>query len=238
MSLLPWTLENVRARAPSRHKLLLLQAFWPPLTALAVLIFAVALTPPQSRVVHARTPLEWVAHDLGHAINSVWIGIGLILLIVPSLVARFKHRSRDPWAWRALDAILLDFLFVDALGKNLFLGLSRPNLRVGPDHPLRPGFPSGHAAMGFLLAFLIWRRFPRLGPLWFAVAALIGWSRVESHAHFPYQVIAGAIYGCALGALVVSRRAGVLLPRILLPDAALRAVLKPSGASIRSKNEV
>jgi hypothetical protein len=77
-----------------------------------------------------------------------------------------------------------------------------------------------------MMAWLIWKRYPRLGPWWFAMAAVVGWSRIEVHAHYPYQVFAGALLGCVLAALVVHRRAGVLLPRILMRDETLLQHLK------------
>lgn len=196
-----------------------LQKWGMPLLSVAVLCVLMALTPPPTPHHAPRTLLDTVAHDLGHAINSVWVGISLILLVVPSLVSTLIHRRPDVWAWRALDAIFLDFLVVDALGKDLFKGLGRPG-RFD-----QPGFPSGHATMAFLMAWLVWQRFPKLGPLWFLMAILIAWSRVQSQAHFPYQVLAGALYGCGLSALIISRKTGVLLPRIFWSDEKLRRAL-------------
>src|SRR4051812_10592425 len=88
----------------------LLQQWWMPLLAFSLLCLFMWLTPPRSPILHARTPLETVAHNLGHAINSVWVGISLILLIIPSLFSSLVKKQVNPWAWRALDAILLDFL--------------------------------------------------------------------------------------------------------------------------------
>ncbi len=195
------------------------RASWLPAVALAALSVAVAFTPAQDNSPGVDTPLEKLAHHLGHEINSIWVGLGLILLVVPSILEarRPDARRRGEWAWRALEAVLLDLIVVDALGKGLLRSMGRPGL---PDHP---GFPSGHATFGFLMAWLIWKRFPKLGPLWFAMAALIAWSRVEVLAHFPYQVLGGALFGTLLGALETGRSAGVLLPCLLLSKASLRA---------------
>jgi membrane-associated phospholipid phosphatase len=211
---------------PQTEKLLL--KFWMPLLAFVVLGVASALTPPRNPLIPSPTPLQNFAHNLGHSINSVWVGIGLILLVVPSLVEAIVYKRSNPWAWRAMDAVFLDFLVVDIMGKDLFTSLGRPGRAD------QPGFPSGHSTMAFLMAWLIWRRYPQLGPLWFSMAALISWSRVESHAHYPYQVMAGAIYGCALGALTVSRKTGVLFPRILLSDASLKRKLTTAEPDLTS----
>lgn len=185
-----------------------------PLGFLALMSVMIALTPPQNPLGHARAPLEWVAHYLGHGINSVWIGVSLLLLALPSLWQTFVFKRSDLWAWRALDAIWLDVFAVDVLGKHEMPFLIRP---INAAHPemLRAGFPSGHATFQWLVAWMIWRRFPRLGPLYFAMAALVSWSRIESHAHFPYQVFGGALIGCALSALICQSQ-GAAFARLAL----------------------
>lgn len=64
------------------------------------------------------------------------------------------------------------------------------------------GFPSGHTTLMFALAWLLSRTHPRLSPLWFGVAVSVGWARMEGLAHFPYQVVCGAVLGTAIGAWV------------------------------------
>ncbi len=114
------------------------------------------------------------------------------------------------------DVILGDFLLTDALRKDVF-----PFPR--PYHPNEPGFPSGHTVFAFALAWLITEKYPKLGPVWYAIAVVIGWSRIEVHAHYPYQVFAGAIIGALLGFLVSRRRNGFLIPRIFLSNPAISA---------------
>jgi membrane-associated phospholipid phosphatase len=67
------------------------------------------------------------------------------------------------------------------------------------------GFPSGHTAAVCALAYLLTERWPRAAPLWYACAAFIGWCRWASGAHYPYQVVAGAILGLTV-AIVLTRR--------------------------------
>ena len=64
------------------------------------------------------------------------------------------------------------------------------------------GFPSGHTTLCFALAWLLARAYPRGTPLWYALAVSIGWSRIEGHAHFPYQVLCGAFFGTVIGWLI------------------------------------
>lgn len=65
----------------------------------------------------------------------------------------------------------------------------------------KPGtysFPSGHSAAAFAGAWLLTRHYPGLAPVWYAVAALTGFSRVYLGAHYPGDVLSGAVAGTVL----------------------------------------
>jgi undecaprenyl-diphosphatase len=73
--------------------------------------------------------------------------------------------------------------------------------------PRSPSFPSGHTASAFAFAAAMGARRPALRVPLCALAAAVGWSRVHVGVHYPSDVLAGALVGHAVGALVV-RTAG------------------------------
>jgi membrane-associated phospholipid phosphatase len=76
---------------------------------------------------------------------------------------------------------------------------TRPN---GGSH----SFPSGHTSATFSAAsFLDFRYGTDLGVPAYFLAALTGWSRIESDNHYPWDVAAGAVIGIA-GNLIFTRQ--------------------------------
>jgi undecaprenyl-diphosphatase len=65
----------------------------------------------------------------------------------------------------------------------------------------KPGtysFPSGHSAAAFAGAWLLRRHYPRLTLLWYAIAGLVGFSRIYLGAHYPGDVFSGALSGTVI----------------------------------------
>ena len=64
----------------------------------------------------------------------------------------------------------------------------------------RHSFPSGHAASAFGGAWLLGTYYPRLRPLFYCIALIVAFCRVYVGAHYPSDVVAGAISGVTLAA--------------------------------------
>lgn len=133
---------------------------------------------------------------------------GNVLFLVTglTLIATSEVKQTD---WRAVLTVLFAALaltiFVHMLKFTIGHWLTRPSGHPG-------GFPSGHATGAFAIAYLLSRRLPRVTILWYAIAIVIAWSRVEIHTHYLYQVVAGTLLGI---------EAGILMDRHYLPSAQL-----------------
>jgi undecaprenyl-diphosphatase len=75
-------------------------------------------------------------------------------------------------------------------------------------------FPSGHSAAAFSGAWMLTTIWPHRGPLFFALAATVGFSRVYVGAHYPGDVVTGATVGMVVAEAIrrpvrrMLRRAG------------------------------
>ena len=76
-------------------------------------------------------------------------------------------------------------------------------------------FPSSHAVNIFAAAYLLSQVFRRLAPLFFAIAAVVAYSRIYVGVHYPLDVIGGAAIGLLI-AWPMSRLKDMTLARLKL----------------------
>jgi undecaprenyl-diphosphatase len=106
---------------------------------------------------------------------------------------------RRPNVFLVLATTALTTQFLTTLLKYA-VGRDRPPTVVLDPEPLlevptTSSFPSGHSSSSFACAFVLSRFAPRLTVPLFALAALIGFSRIYVGVHYPLDVLAGAILG-------------------------------------------
>lgn len=122
------------------------------------------------------------------------IALALLLLCFP--------KTRKAGAALAV-GLLLQLFLLNGLLKP-FIGRTRPFL-VDSSVPLLiapladASFPSGHTACAFLTAAVLSRRFRRGAIGFFAVAVMVGFSRLYLFVHYPTDVLCGALCGVLLG---------------------------------------
>lgn len=130
---------------------------------------------------------QYVAKLFTRPINDSFLTIGYLLLLVPSIA------KKD---WDEVKLTVYVGLVETAIVHLLKFATSESLLRPSGS---TEGFPSGHAAAAFALAFLLSRRYINLSPVVFPIAMLISWSRVELNDHYVYQLAVGAPLGLGVG---------------------------------------
>jgi undecaprenyl-diphosphatase len=126
-------------------------------------------------------------------------------LAIAGLMALLGGREGRRAAAVGVAALAVDSAAVNVLGK-LSFRRRRPDATAAgvPETrrvvmPTSPSFPSGHSAAGFAFAEAVAEISPGLAvPLRF-LAATVAYSRVHVGAHYPGDVIGGALVGSSIG---------------------------------------
>lgn len=168
------------------------------------------------------------APGLWHLLSQLGLGVSLALV----LAAVCAHRPARLAAF--LVALAGAGIFAQAIKYGLTL--PRPLGVLEPHEVLVLGerlwgraLPSGHAAsafalVGVLLADPLWQRAQRLRALALALlfAVAMAWSRVAVGAHWPTDVLAGAVLGVCVGQASWGLRSTRWLARVLVMPGARR----------------
>ena len=158
----------------------------------------------------------YVAYLLSRPLYGAFLLMALLALWLPSSRTRARSLPVEPSAWWWADVMLCTYAIVPLL--QFLIPSPRP-----PESPIDEllglpigGWPSGHQVSMFGLAWVLMMARPRLAWPAFALAVAMGWARLASNAHYPFQVICGAAFGMALGWWTTRHPQGFLLPRALV----------------------
>lgn len=178
--------------------------------------------------------------DLGKSGWFLWpTGIVLLALTVlcSSGMPRFSRGVLAAWSVRlgfVFVAIGLPSLFVTIVKR--LIGRARPFVAGTDVWAYEPfswsaryaSMPSGHATTAFAALVAIGAIFPQARALMWIYAVLIALSRVAITAHFPSDVIAGAVVGAAGACLVRNWFAARRLGFTVGSDGSVQAMPGPS----------
>jgi undecaprenyl-diphosphatase len=175
-------------------------------------------------VEHRAGPVDWLFVALTVAGYA-----GLLWVLAAPLLARLGGLALlVPTALTAGTVWTADLL---AQAGKAIVDRPRPYRVVPEAHPLvstdvGSSFPSGHAATSFAGAVILAYLFRRGVPWLFVLAVAVAFSRVYVGAHYPADVLAGALLGSAVGLVVVL---AVLRPRRRTSEARRRSGAGPPG---------
>ena len=137
------------------------------------------------------------------------IGAGAFIWWVTAVIASV-FPSKRPAAWRMILAVAFTWAVSDFILKPAF---NRPRpyqvdttITVLEAKPDTQAFPSGHAAMAVAGAIAGARLIPYSAWFWWPFAAIVAVSRIYIGVHWPSDVIAGALVGCATAWFVLGGR--------------------------------
>jgi len=151
--------------------------------------------------------VPWMAFtsNAGDQIGGGWY---LVAVSAVFLAVGWLFRKLTVWQAGVESLVAHGMAALLANGLKHLLGRPRPKFTHSGDWLLIPSwvsgldsFPSGHATASFAVATVITKRFPICGPLCLGIAAFVGLSRVLRGAHFPTDVVGGAVLGVLCGSV-------------------------------------
>jgi len=127
-------------------------------------------------------------------------------LAAASILALVGGPAGRRGAVRGLTSVVVAAAVVNAAFKPLTRRRRPAVARVTPlvRVPRSRSFPSGHTATAFAFATGVAHVLPPAAPPLYALAALVGYSRVHTGVHYPLDAASGALCGIALAEMTNS----------------------------------
>ena len=153
-------------------------------------------------------------HDAVEDPLLVYINVSEALFVVTLVLVFLFANGERGRAWRraALAAVLSAGVAL-AIAKVIseIVDRARPfvvephGVHLFTAHAADPGFPSDHATGAFAVAMAIYLRNRAWGTVALVAAAVLAVGRVAIGVHFPSDVLAGAVLGCAVALALFAR---------------------------------
>jgi membrane-associated phospholipid phosphatase len=137
----------------------------------------------------------WIFTQLGTMVSAFVVAFALLLLRYRNLAAGVVLGTLTLW-------MLVETIKLLSYRDRPFRTIEQA--RVVGWREIGTSFPSGHTAQAFFLSTLLIQQF-QPGIVWaaalYAVATLVGFTRIYVGAHYPRDVIAGVVLGSVWGLL-------------------------------------
>ena len=131
--------------------------------------------------------------------GRIWLAIAALLALRPAS----RRKALRLVLWLGVETVLVNGPIKRSVKR------ARPEFEGEHVHKIRaqtsPSFPSGHSASSATVATIL-SEGSRLWPLWWAIALVIGASRVHVRDHHASDVVGGLAIGTAIG--LAGRRLG------------------------------
>ena len=137
--------------------------------------------------------LEWISTFMHY--GEGWIVVAVGMFIADRTTALRAVSEALPVLWATM--LTVNFPLKQIFRRRRpFIAFVRARV-LGPK-PKDFSFPSGHTAAAFAGALLFGAHLPILAPLFYAIAVVVGFSRIYLGVHYPSDVFIGAIVGSSL----------------------------------------
>lgn len=172
---------------------------WPAANAFLARVRAVDEAVDTWVAAHRSRPADALFYGLSSAADHsiLWFALG---------AAQSARRGDVSRGLRLAVAIGAESIVTNGIVKSFFrrvrpaLEEAQGPLPFGMRRPVTSSFPSGHATSAFMAAIVL-SEGTKLAPAYFALATLVAASRVYVRLHHVSDVVAGAAFGLALGAV-------------------------------------
>lgn len=193
----------------------------------------------QDRTLYLLLSQEWRVTSLDGVmlfVTNKWNLVAPGLLVLGGWVVRGRRREKL-W-FTLLGIVLIATTDIGATALKKVFERPRPCMDVAGTLlgcTDSPSFPSNHAANFFAFATYLAVIAPPTRWLWLPFAALVAFSRVHVGVHYPLDVVAGALFGAALGFLAGRVAIGISHRAISAPPALKRTFFTATAPRLSAK---